>query len=127
MATCKDCLYVEVCPFKRYRVEKDRMEKRCSFFKDRTRFVELLCKPGDIVYHYCEELHEILDYTVYCINIFRENSITYQADSYDEENDEALSEIGFEPEDIGRDVFLTRDEAEQALKERVCSFEAYPM
>jgi hypothetical protein len=30
-----------VCPFKRYRVEKDRMEKRCSFFKDRSRFVEL--------------------------------------------------------------------------------------
>lgn len=41
MASCKDCLYVEVCPFKRYRVEKDRMEKRCSFFKDRSRFVEL--------------------------------------------------------------------------------------
>lgn len=41
MASCKDCVHVEVCPFKRYRVEKDRMEKRCSFFKDRSRFVEL--------------------------------------------------------------------------------------
>ena len=80
--------------------------------------MELLCKPGDIVYHYCEELHEILNYTVYIINVFSENSIIYRADSYDEENEEALSEIEFESKDIGKTVFLIKEQAEQALRER---------
>ena len=101
--------------------EEEKYKKKvdnstCSLFKDCSKSIELHCKPGDVVYYYCEELHEILDYTVYCINLFRDNGITYCAEAYDEENAEALSEIGFEPEDIGRDVFLTREEAEQALK-----------
>lgn len=133
MSICKDCTRIEICThyvkllsksegidfdnaIEQY-CEKAEADK-CEYFQDRSKVVELQCKPGDIVYHYCDELHKILDYTVYCINLFRENAITYQADAYDEENDEALSEIGFEPEDIGRDVFLTRKEAEQALKER---------
>lgn len=129
MPTCKDCIHYEPCKDSYYNaeqlsrfplgfLEKENAEKNCAFFKDRSKFVELQCKPGDIVYHYCDELHEILEYTIYCVNVFREKAITYQADAYDEENDEALSEIGFETEDIGRDVFLTRKEAEQALKER---------
>ena len=61
MATCKDCLYIEVCPFKRYRVEKDRMEKRCSFFKFRSRFVELpqSLKIGDEVWCVLEDLDDL--------------------------------------------------------------------
>ena len=114
MPTCNDCIHLSVC--EKYR-GIDFLKERCFYFKDRSKFVELQCKPGDVVYHYCEELHEILEYTIYCVNVFRENAITYRADAYDEENDEALSEIGFEAEDIGRDVFLTRKEAEQALKE----------
>lgn len=116
MLTCKDCLHDDICPKAFASLETGAED--CNDFKDRSKFVELQCKPGDIVYHYCDELHEILEYTIYCVNVFRENGITYHSESYDEENDEALSEIGFEPEDIGRDVFLTREEAEQALKER---------
>lgn len=117
MATCKDCLYIEVCPFKRYRVEKDRMEKRCSFFKYRFRFVELLCKPGDKVYGYCEELYNILEYTVEYAVMYPENAICFNADAYDDEKDEALSEIDFTSEEIGKTVFFTKEEAEAAMKE----------
>lgn len=50
MATCKDCLHVEVCKFKdlpaplsdSYIRESECIEKRCSDFKDRSRFVELI-------------------------------------------------------------------------------------
>lgn len=127
MPTCKDCIHYEPCKDSYYNaeqlsrlpfgfLEKENAEKYCAFFEDRSKFVELQCKPGDIVYHYCDELHEILEYTIYCVNLFRDNGITYHADACDEENAEALSDIGFEPEDIGRDVFLTREEAERELK-----------
>ena len=124
MPNCEDCIHWEPCKAMAYAWRKIEgthyplNAEKCEFFKERSKFVELQCKPGDIVYHYCDELHEILEYTIYCVNVFRENGITYHSESYDEENDKALSEIGFEPEDIGRDVFFTREEAEQALKER---------
>ena len=49
MATCKDCLHVEICKFKdlpaplsdSYIRESECIEKRCGDFKDRSRFVEL--------------------------------------------------------------------------------------
>ena len=128
MATCKDCVHYEPCRDTYYNneeqtripfdfLEKDGVDKDCAFFKDRSKIVELQCNIGQTVYAYCEDLHEILEYRIYCASVFRENSITYHADCYDEENDEALSEIGFEPDDIGEFVFFTREEVEQALKE----------
>lgn len=50
MATCKDCLHVEICKFKdlpaplsdSYIRESECIEKRCGDFKDRSRFVELI-------------------------------------------------------------------------------------
>lgn len=49
MATCKDCVHVEVCRFKdlpaplsdSYIRESECIEKRCGDFKDCSRFVEL--------------------------------------------------------------------------------------
>ena len=49
MATCKDCIHVEVCRFKdlpaplsdSYIRESECIEKRCGNFKGRARFVEL--------------------------------------------------------------------------------------
>lgn len=49
MATCADCVHVDVCRFKdlpaplsdSYIRESECIEKRCGNFKDRSRFVEL--------------------------------------------------------------------------------------
>ena len=49
MATCKECLHVEVCKFKdllaplsdSYIRESECIEKRCGNFKDHSRFMEL--------------------------------------------------------------------------------------
>lgn len=52
MATCKDCLHFEVCNF----MYGEEFEQHwppfwtCDRFKDRSRFVELPCKVGDIMY-----------------------------------------------------------------------------
>ncbi|GEM_PF-4400753 len=61
MATCKDCLHVEVCLFKRYRVEKDRMEKRCSFFKDRSRFVDMTEIKQNVIRPLCNRCAALTD------------------------------------------------------------------
>lgn len=112
---CKDCLYYELCKnFKdnicqgcndrhnEYVINKDGM---CDRFKDRNRFVELPCKVGVKVYDVFPG--EIIEYTVesFVINkspYFYVKELSYQ----------------FKFEEIGKTVFLTREVAEEVLKER---------
>ena len=47
MASCKDCLHVDVC--KNRDIFGDM--PICEHFKDRNRFAELPCKVGDTVYY----------------------------------------------------------------------------
>lgn len=48
MATCKDCLHYEVC--KAIENELDMIPpSQCGCFKDKSRFIELPCKPMSLV------------------------------------------------------------------------------
>lgn len=61
MASCKDCLCVDVCKMRSDIVSADyypeilkkkfEEECNCPHFKDRTRFMELPCNVGDTVYY----------------------------------------------------------------------------
>lgn len=77
---------------------------------------------GQMVYHYCHELGGVFPYFVENINIGfldkERNYWTFEANCHDEETDEFLDEIDFDLDDIGKTVFLTREEAEAALAER---------
>ena len=74
----------------------------------------------------CEEVYkkrgmEITEYNVTNINIVSKNDITFSALGFlcideDEEIEEDI-ELDFELRDIGKTVFLTRQEAEKHLKE----------
>ena len=129
MASCKDCLGFEFCldrlgTTKYYDnvIAANNVEELCQKFKDRNRFVELPCKVGDKVFSYCEELYRILPYLIEQI------IISYDADSPNNEcvtfngissnASELLADMDFTVDEIGKTVFLTREEAEQALKER---------
>ena len=75
MASCKDCVHVEVCSKKNLHVavgmnitprfKYERIEQECDDFKDRARFVELPCAEwiededmyGDPIYH-CSNCNE---------------------------------------------------------------------
>lgn len=107
MASCEDCMYVEVCPFKHYRCENDRMEKRCSFFRDHSLFVELPCKVGDTIY--VVEKGKIIEDSVVTLYVayFGGDEETFQFDGI--KTDGYFS-------DFGKTVFLTQEEAEQALQ-----------
>ena len=140
MAICKDCLHVEVCSayllelYKRAHLLAPDPEvirnfkcDDCKNFKDRSRFVELPCKVGDSYFeieqyctergYYTEPQHtdtvdcEYCDVDGVCDRQYR---IT-------EKRFVSLIQI-FEYKEKAADKynrkFLTKEEAEQALKER---------
>ena len=83
--------------------------------------IVLPVKPGDTVYAYCEYFG-VLQYLVGNFHIGymgkEEDCWHWEAAAFATETDELLDDIDFDLEDIGKDVFLTREEAEKALAER---------
>lgn len=80
------------------------------------------CKVGDTVYSFCEVFGAVLPYFVETLNIayYDKNKIVcqYEANCTNVEENELLDSIDFEFDDIGKTVFLTREEAEAALRKR---------
>lgn len=78
------------------------------------------CKVGDTVYSFCDDFGVVLPYFVENLRIgFMDkdrNYWCYEANCHTEETDELLDEIDFDLDDLGKTVFLTREEAEKALK-----------
>lgn len=104
MASCKDCLSVDVCC-----KHKDTC---CEHFKDSNRFVELPCKVGDIIYEIKERKRNgewkkvILDRVVYGIEVGIGGCMTVRSGTT----------ITIFLSELNKTVFLTREEAERALK-----------
>lgn len=95
MASCKDCMHEKVCDY--YGGDLNEVgAENCVCFKDRNRFVELPCKVG-------EELYRIK--TVSGKKIITATQL----------NQNTFWRIIFGGE-YGKTVFLTREEAERALK-----------
>lgn len=111
MVTCKDCIYVDICDY-----TSGTADTACGHFKDSSKFVELPCNVGDIFFVLTES-SDILEYKVFYINIFR-------GEVYDEINivlDRNYHRIEYTKErfeyELGKTLFSTKEEAEQALKE----------
>ena len=97
---CKDCLHYKLCGVFRY----VSPVKFCGFYTDRSRFVELPCKVGDTVYYF-NSAGEIYSQKV---SGFIVNFVGILVDS----------DVIFDSHLMGDRFFSTREEAEQALKER---------
>ena len=99
---CENCIHRDVCG-----IDVIFEKKGCEDFKDESLFIELPCKVGDTVYiadHWGKKVQEfhvnwftITDNGVYCWEYRDSQPIT--------------------PDIWGKTVFLTPEEAEQALKE----------
>lgn len=102
--TCKDCIHHEVCKKTRIMNPSHNYATECNDYNDRSRFVELPCNMGDTVYIALNGYGVLKD----TVKEFRITS----------------KRIWIRPEKFGMDcllenmAFLTREEAEQALKER---------
>lgn len=104
MASCKDCLSVDVC--KNRDIFGDM--PTCEHFKDRTQFIELPCKIGATVYvkmqfgGYAEG--KVRDYSYFISCGF---CVVVTSEKFCKQN------IPFS--EFGKTVFLTPEEAERAL------------
>ena len=131
MGTCKDCLHVDVCcsylstVYNKCKLATPDFEllkniecDGCQHFKDRSRFVELPCRVGDKVYfnnvhlRYARVIAIYIDASGGMFDLDITTNIA-TATGY-----EHFINKDYTFEDIGRRLFLTREEAERALKER---------
>lgn len=144
MATCADCVHVEVCSKKNLHVavgmnitprfKYKRIEQECEHFKDRAWFVELPypIKPHDKVWYILEGLSEIdlKDYEITkgdCAvgnnpdTVIEVGTFGFWVNQLSERNEDYLvpDDCDFISwDEIGKSYFLTKEAAEQALKER---------
>ena len=108
MKTCNDCIHSDVCSgyIMVVHFSKDsntNAEGVCPYFKHRSRFVELPCDVGDIVYCLIPPAHRKVTRYIIC-----KTGLEFVL------NDFAV----LRADQIGKTVFLTKEEAEQAIKER---------
>lgn len=130
MAICKDCVHVEVC--KEYvmgvaavrgvDLNMDELTvvlqcDDCEHFKDRSRFMELPCKVGDTVYfnnvhlRYAKVIAIYIDASGGMFDL----DVTTNIETVAGYKHFINKDYTFE--DIGKRLFLTKESAEQALKE----------
>ena len=134
MASCKECYHYEVCRMhyrqkceltyetekevRRAMLEAEKESPICDHFKDRSRFVELPCRVGDKVYfnnvhlRYARVIAIYIDASGGMFDLDITTNIA-TATGY-----EHFINKDYTFEDIGKRLFLTREEAEQALKLR---------
>lgn len=127
MTKCRDCLHVDICehfantlnqrlihyceihiPFEKEVIHSEP----CEYFKDRSRSADLPCKVGDYLYR--PDRFGIGKYLVVGIQLLKSNRIDIAW--------KLLDGVGIpipyiSAEDIGKTVFLTREEAEITLEE----------
>ena len=128
MATCAECVHVEVCSKKNLHVavgmnitprfKYERIEQECDDFKDCSRFVELPCKVGDTVYFNNVHLRHAKVIAIYIDASGGMFDLDIATNIETVAGYEHFINKDYTFEDIGRRLFLTSEAAEQALKER---------
>ena len=117
MTICKKCLHGVVC------VASDDSTLICNHFKDSSRYIELPCKVGDTVYRIVEmgtgiHYKQVGRYEVGCTK-------GYKIVPCEEKKKRFIRSVVVTKnnffdicENFGKTVFLSREDAEKALKER---------
>lgn len=109
---CKDCYHFDVCANylhdQGYTLGVDIAATKCPFYKDKSRIIELPCKVGDTLFIVDSEYENGPIVKTICTEIKIDSEDMWVCSNYDE----------FYFDEFGVTVFLTREAAEQALKER---------
>lgn len=120
--TCKDCIHYDVCHnnFKNIDLNEEMTDEHCCvYFKDKSRFVELLCGVGDTLYLVDFE-YGIFKCIVNDIQISRNNEPIYRLYYYSQSGDESTKfewDVNIANHCFGKMIFFTKEEAEAKLKE----------
>ena len=120
MATCKDCLHVDVCQKARIINPAYDYAPKCNDFKDRSRFVELPLpiSEGAKLYYIFEEIDDTMEVGKSRATVTRVCKDGFYVSSRVQSDGTYYYGDDFYPWDaIGTEVFFTREEAERILKE----------
>lgn len=121
MPKCENCYHFHMCDLQ-LRLEE---EQDCNHFKDKSLIYEMPCKEiyenlGGSLYCITDETDEVIEVIVGVIEIDCEGRewIETMAVDYDYETEDGIKKyIDFRFADFGKTLFLTREEAEKALRE----------
>lgn len=132
--TCKECYHFGVChrrinridflpiidgkisEFPKMYIECFDVENYCRDFKDKSKILELPCKVGDTVYDITlagftkKEPDKIKVFSITMLNTDKRLHFCFHCHKSNK------TTINFELQDIGKYIFLTREEAEKALE-----------
>ena len=121
---CKNCIHEKVCRIREFPSIQEILEDGCNKYKDKSLFVELPCKVGEIVYAplmkwlWTDDI--IVQYQITNITITQNKKgewvKKYRAMQF--ENGKTIDwQLNFAFDDIGKTVLLTKEQAEAKLKE----------
>ena len=102
---CENCLYNKNCKFL-LKPTNGEVE-RCTDFEDKSEWVHLPCKVGDIVY--CFEPRFDIDHHPK-LKVVEKEIVELKTIA-------TVFGLNFDIDSIGKTIFLTREEAEKALKD----------
>lgn len=108
--TCKDCLHYSVCPYKNS--SDTTLATRCDNFIDESEWVHLPCKEGDILYEITER-KTVNEYRVKAVRV-ELFGMFIDWDIIEGCIEQYITDVP--ASEIGRTIFLTREEAEKALE-----------
>lgn len=119
---CKECIHYDLCKGddeERYLLDVSR----CKYFADKSLFVVLPCKVGDMVYMYNrnktmvqEMVFDSPDIRCHCTKDDEFSCCMPVCNDY--QNGICAYRFHNDFSEIGKTVFLTREEAEKALERR---------
>lgn len=116
--TCKDCLHVDVCDGALF----DHRDEACSDFADKSQFIEIPYKIGSVVYSSYGRWRKesgIVPYQITNLTI-TQNKKGKWAKKYRAmwllDGKTRDRSVNFDFDEIGQTVFLTREDAEAALR-----------
>lgn len=108
--TCKDCIHYDACKDMYDGIKEDFDDKAevecCEFFKDKDRFIELPCAVGDTVF-YIDTCRTAENYGKKFISSSRVKRISI---------DNEFAILHDHSVTLFENLFLTKEDAEQALK-----------
>ena len=115
--TCKDCLHYERCYSIYTRDMLDMTNGECVYFTDRSEWVHLPCKVGDIVYYF-DGAYYLKNKSMWEIKPIKVTEFSTKIGRSGKLYPLSIIANGtrYPLTSIGKTVFLTREEAEKALE-----------
>ena len=135
--TCKDCIHCDVCKKRHFPSMFGLTGDGCDDFKDKSRFIELPCAVGDVVYAIgnTDRHHQIKECRVsdfgfesaenFCATVWFECDQDCEGCYFNDWSQSYCGEWSCSGEygngiihikDFGKTVFLTKEDAEKVLK-----------